>query len=96
MANYKFNLGTTVMTKAISDAINESAVFSLEVNKAFERYQNCDWSDMEFEEDKELNDRAVKNGSERIFATYNTSKGKIYIITEWDRSYTTILFPSDY
>lgn len=96
MAERKFDLGTTVMTKAISDVINESAVFGLEVNKAFERYQNCDWSDMEFEEDKELNDRAVKNGSERIFATYNTSKGKIYIITEWDRSYTTILFPFDY
>jgi len=29
-------------------------------------------------------------------AEYLTSKGKIWIITEWDRSATTILFPSEY
>jgi hypothetical protein len=45
--------------------------------------------------DKELNDLAVKTG-ERILEAYETSKGKIWIITEWDRSATTILFPNEY
>ncbi|MDE6020535.1 MAG: hypothetical protein K2H01_06040 [Ruminococcus sp.] len=49
------------------------------------------------DEDKALNDAAVKNGDERIFAAYIDSTGrKIWIITEWDRSATTILFPSEY
>ena len=38
----------------------------------------------------------LKDG-ERIVAVYNIGDDdKIYIITEWDRSVTTILFPSEY
>lgn len=37
-----------------------------------------------------------EEGGERIFAGYNTSIGRIWIITEADRSVTTILFPSEY
>ena len=42
-----------------------------------------------------MNDNALKDG-ERIVAVYNIGDDKIYIITEWDRSVTTILFPSEY
>lgn len=94
--NCKFKLGEVVMTSAVSETISESLVFGLEINKAFERYRNCDWSDMKYEEDKVMNDMAIAGGEDRIFATYRTSKGDIWIITEWDRSYTTILFPEDY
>lgn len=47
------------------------------------------------EEDKQMNDDALSTGN-RIFAAYHTCKGKIYIITEWDRSATTILFADEY
>ena len=43
-----------------------------------------------------MNDEAIKNGNDRILASYETSKGKIYIITENDRSATTILFTNEY
>lgn len=43
-----------------------------------------------------MNDDAVKNGDDRIFARYNNEEGDIYIITEWNREVTTILFPSEY
>lgn len=43
-------------------------------------------------EDKKMNDSAVKNNDDRIVARYND----IYIITEWDRSATTILFIDEY
>ena len=42
------------------------------------------------------------NGEDRIFSAYNIpseldeDQDKIWIITEWDRSATTILFPSEY
>ena len=48
-------------------------------------------------DDAKINDKAVKNGDDRILAMYEDEKyGKIWIITEWDRSVTTILFPSEY
>ena len=56
---------------------------------------NCgDWGDM-CDEDKKANDDALKDG-DRIFSAYTTPLGKIWIITEWDRSYTTVLIPDDY
>ena len=43
-----------------------------------------------------MNDDATKNGDDRIFARYNNEEGDIYIITEYDRSATTILFTYEY
>ena len=42
-----------------------------------------------------LNEDAIEN-DERILARYNTSRGDIYIITERDRSYTTMLYVGEY
>lgn len=91
----KFKLGQTVMTRGIADAMEENKDFTKEVHKAFERYIACDWGELE-EEDAELNNSAVQNNDDRIFAKYDTSEGAIYIITEWDRSVTTILFTDEY
>lgn len=91
----KFSLGQTLMTRGINDTIAENAKFAKEVTRAFNRYINCDWGEM-CEEDLELNDQAVERGDDRILAAYQTSQGKIYIITEWDRSATTILFANEY
>jgi hypothetical protein len=91
-----FKIGQTVMTYAIAEMMRTDKNFALFVNMSFNRYLNCDWGSMD-DEDKALNDAAVKNGDERIHAAYIDSTGrKIWIITEWDRSVTTILFPSDY
>ena len=44
----------------------------------------------------ELKDNAVKNG-ERVLSSYRAPDGtKFWIITEWDRSYTTVLLPEEY
>lgn len=94
--NMKFKLGTVVETTGINQTRQNDKMFSNEIDKCFARYCNADWSDMEYDDDKAMNDDAIANGNDRIFATYNTSKGKIYIITEWDRSVTTILFPEEY
>ena len=90
-----FKLGYVVMTRGIADTMESNNVFKTEVDKAFERYMNCDWGDT-CEEDAAMNTEAVKTREDRILAVYKTSEGKIWIITEWDRSYTTILFPSEY
>lgn len=91
----KFELGQTVMTRGIADEMESNEVFKAEVSQAFDKYTRCDWG-ATCKEDAELNTEAVRTGEDRILAVYNTSVGTIWIITEWDRSYTTILFPSEY
>lgn len=88
------NLGEVYMTNGIATAIEKNPVFHLEIKRAFYRYMGHDWGDL-CQEDIALNEEALKIG-ERILALYNTSQGKVYIITEWDRSVTTILFADEY
>ncbi len=92
----KFKLGQVVMTSGLHQDTLDNKLFRLQVWNALSRYINADFSDMEHQEDIDMNKTAIKTGEDRIFATYNTCKGKIYIITEWDRSVTTILYPEDY
>lgn len=46
-------------------------------------------------EDWELNTAAIKAG-ERVLSAYDFAAGKVLVITEWDRSVTTVLLPSEY
>lgn len=90
-----FKLGRIVMTSKIAELIERDEKFSDEIRTALKRYIKTDWSDM-CEEDIQTNNEALESGEDRIFAQYATSFGKIYIITEWDRSCTTILFADEY
>lgn len=91
----KFNIGELVQTRAIAEEVENNEQFKNEIIDCYKRYINCDWGDTH-EEDKPLNDRAVADGNDRIVAKYKTSLGDIFIITEYDRSYTTIMFASEY
>lgn len=54
------------------------------------------WDDLP-DEDRRENLRALKQGSEgRIFSVYTVLNQKIYVITEWNRSLTTVLLDDDY
>ncbi len=54
-----------------------------------------EWGDL-VEEDVRENERALEQGH-RLFSAYNTNDGaRIWVITEWDRSVTTILTPLEY
>ena len=66
------------------------------------RHIHFDWGEMD-SEDIITNDRATVGG-DRLFSSYNipghirgnACESRLWIITEWDRSSTTILFPEDY
>lgn len=88
-------LGQTVMTRRVGNAVVENFMFYQFVFSSLERYKNHDWGDLP-NEDKRMNNLAVKNNNDRIVARYNHDDGDIYIITEWDRSCTTILFCDEY
>jgi hypothetical protein len=98
----RFRLGQLVATAGVNSEMREDVKFSDFVNNSLGRYRTEDWGDM-CEEDREENDNAVDNISEdgkyldgRIFAVYKQGDWKIWIITEYDMSVTTILFPSEY
>ena len=85
----QFPLGDIVITT------NAMATLSyLEYTPALARHAQGDWGDLP-EEDVRSNERAVKHGG-RIFSAYGKEKRRFWIITEADRSVTTILLPSDY
>jgi len=88
----KFNFGNVVATTPLFEYCKARgfALFPYMV-----RHASCDWGDV-CKEDWERNDEALKNG-QRLLSEYKLPDGKrIWIITEWDRSATTLLFPEDY
>ena len=94
----RFSLGQLVATRGVARLMDETPDFRAFVNRSLSRYQDCDWGEMP-DDDKRLNDFAVQNSNDRIFAAYTNAQHpdwKIWIITEADRSSTTILFPHDY
>lgn len=92
----KFELGRLVLTIGVDTKMKEDSLFRDFVQFSLDRYGQCDWGDT-CDEDKQTADESLKNG-ERILAVYGHEKSntKIWIITEWDRSVTTILFPDEY
>ena len=87
-----FPLGEVYLTIGAQDALKES---NQTANEYLARHQKGDWGIVGKEDWKE-NELSVKEGF-RILSSYKTSKGvKIWIITECDRSATTILLPEDY
>lgn len=92
----KFKSGPLYLTAGVNNLVADDKEFSKFVLNSLSKHFNGDWGDL-CEEDKKLNDDAVKNNNDRIFSAYNYNDDtRIYIITEWDRSATTVLFPSEY
>ena len=60
------------------------------------RRHHCgDWGDELCDEDREANEAALRHGL-RLLSRYSTPAGSIYVITELDRSMTTVLLPEEY
>jgi hypothetical protein len=86
----KFPCGRLVATRGALDQLNFEDVLA-----AFLRHVHGDWGEL-CEDDRLENERSLREGF-RLFSVYKDRNGtKFYIITEWDRSITTILLPEDY
>lgn len=90
MDQMKFELGRTVITRNAMGGLHP-----VDVLQALYRHSRGDWGDL-CDEDKQTNEQALKNGG-RLFSKYHDrARTAFYVITEWDRSVTTILLPEDY
>ena len=96
MQSTKFQLGQLVWTRGVADRIADDSEFSKFATQSLKRHAKGDWGDM-CQEDKNENNLAVKAGNLRLLSAYERNGlPKIWIITEADRSATTILFPDEY
>ena len=86
----KFPLGQVVVTRTALATLPTQ-----DIAAALDRYRRGDWGNVG-REDWQANERALKHG-DRLLSVYRTANGtKFLIITEWDRSLTTVLLPEDY
>lgn len=86
-----FELGETVMTIGAEAFLSEKSFDPLLLLVA---HQSGDWSHMS-PECQEENKEALEKGY-RILSSYKIEGETIWVITEWDRSVTTILLPDEY
>ena len=87
-----FYLGRVFSTPGAMEALAESNQHPLEF---LQRHTRGDWGEV-CDEDKSENELSIREGF-RILSAYRTAKDvRLWIITEADRSSTTILLPEEY
>ena len=84
-----FALGETVITaNALAQLQTE------DVHRALARHARGDWGDLD-PEDAATNELSITEGF-RLLSAYTDRHGvKFWIITEWDRSVTTVVLPGE-
>jgi len=87
----RFPLGQCVITRAALFELERASIAPLEL---IGRHAVLDPGVLDAD-DQAANVTAVESGS-RIFSAYIYSDTKYYVITEWDRSVTTLMLASDY
>ena len=88
----RFALEQTYVTPGAEEALMIAGQTGIEFLR---RHMCADWSELS-DEDVRENELSLREGF-RVLSSYRTAKGqKLWIITEADRSATTILLPSEY
>ena len=84
-----FRLGRIAVTPNALESLTQADIFS-----GIQRHQAGDWGNLT-DNNRAANDRALAEGG-RIVSAYNAMNGtRFWLITEADRSATTILLPED-
>jgi hypothetical protein len=89
LRSQKFPLGEIVITANANAQLDSRAI-----KEALLRHGAGDWGEA-CEEDREENELSLKEGF-RLLSVYRSGETKFWIITEADRSVTTVLMPEDY
>lgn len=88
-----FPLGHVVATPGALDLLDR---LGINASTLLTKHEHGDWGDV-CEEDASSNDLAIKTG-DRVLSAYSlgNAKERLWIITEHDRSVTTLLLPEEY
>ena len=91
--NRRFSPGHTIMTLGVDELVRQGR---LDPGQYLRRHLRGDWGDLS-DSDRRQNDAALASGEDSLFSSYQVAPGlTLWIITEWDRSVTTLLLPSEY
>jgi len=72
------------------------ALTDVDLTKYLRRHHCGDWGEELCDDDKQANEESLKDGTS-LLSCYRTPAGdRLYIITECDRSLTTIMLPDEY
>ena len=85
----RFPLGQVLCTPRIRDELGWIPMLEF-----IARHMEGDWGDVSIA-DHSANNIALETG-ERLLSAYDTVAGRVWVITEADRSATTVLFPDEY
>ena len=86
----KFSLGHIVATPGALDLLTTN-----DIEEALRRHASGDWGEVD-DEDRNENELSLAQGL-RLFSVYRTGNDeKFWVITEADRSATTVLLPDEY
>ena len=89
----RFACGQVVVTLGVDALVREGR---LNPASYLSRHFCGDWGDLD-PSDRRQNDAALTSGEDRLFSSYRvTPDVTLWIITEWDRSVTTLLLPDEY
>jgi len=91
----KFPMGRLLVTRGVNDRRAEEEPFAKFVLDSLNRHAMGDWGDL-CAEDRQENERSLNGGCRLLSAYEKDDLPKIWIITEADRSVTTVLFPEEY
>jgi hypothetical protein len=91
----KFPLGKLVWTRGVADLVADNSAFAKFATASLKRHAEGDWGTLS-NEDKQENERSLKQGFRLLSAYESPGLPKIWLITEADRSVTTTLFPDEY
>jgi len=89
------NMGRLLMTRGVNDLVAEDEAFAKFVMGSLARHRRGDWGNLT-DEDIQENELSLREGYRLLSAYESEGLPKIWIITEVDRSATTILFPDEY
>jgi len=88
-----FSPGRTVMTLGVDALVQQGRLNPIPYLR---RHLGGDWGDLS-DNDRRKNDAALKSGRDRLFSSYEVRQNlKLWIITEWNRSATTLMLPGEY
>jgi hypothetical protein len=87
----RFLLGRLALTPAAQALLEANAVEALTL---IARHATGDWGDLS-PGDGDANEAALLDG-DRLLSAYDLDGGRLWVITEADRSQTTLLLPDDY
>ena len=100
MLTSSFSMGQVVVTSSIQSLMLSDLSFHTFIYTSLMRHEQGDWGEVT-KEDHESNEMALVTGC-RLFSVYECSSAHsvhgdcVWVITEADRSVTTVLWPGEY